>query len=73
MSYPNLTMSSVSAGKLHHLQSSRVGFTSLLSTISRLPAKEVIATNSYVPPPPTPLKFKGNIRYLKSTEQHISE
>lgn len=72
MSYPNLTLSSVSAGKMHHLQSSRVGLTSLLSTISRLPAKEVMAANSYVPPPPEQLKFKRNIRFLKSTEMHVS-
>lgn len=66
MSQPNLTLSSVSAGKLNHLQSSRVGMTTLLSTMSKLPAKEIISRNGYVPQE-MPLKFKRNSRYLKGT------
>jgi hypothetical protein len=72
MSTDDLAMSNVVASKLHHLQSSRVGFTSLLSTLSNLPPKEVITANKYVAPPPESLKFKKNCRYLKTTERHIS-
>jgi hypothetical protein len=67
MSTGNLTMSNVIASKLHHLQSSRVGFTSLLSTMSNLPSKEVIAANRYVASSPESLKFKKNCRFLKTT------
>jgi hypothetical protein len=72
MSTGALAMSNFAASKLYHTQSSRAGFTSLLSTLSNLPTREIITTNSYVAPLTESLKFKKNCRYLKTTEKHIS-
>lgn len=59
--------------RLHHLQSSRVGMTSLLSTIGKLPNKDVISSNRYLPTQPETMKFKKGIRYLKATRMHIAD
>jgi hypothetical protein len=65
-SSPMLTM------KMHDLQSSRVGLTSLLSTVAKIPTKEVIGINSYVAPT-LPLKFNKDRRFRMATTACIAD
>lgn len=58
--------------KMYDLQSSRVGLTSLLSSVAKIPAKDVISTNNYVAPPVS-LKFTKGKRVRMATASTIAD